>query len=178
MATFDSSQAFRYSADQMLAVPSILGVATYQSFITLITNDQVDINDTDTSRLVTSTRLLIADGYRVYAGTSDGYLNPELHQEKGEQLIISNGKLTANRLILGPLAFPYSLNGLSSGIDPQLFQPAIGSNNNNISLYVQIKGIGLNPNTNFFTVEEIILDDMANLLYRVVLKSNNLTIGN
>lgn len=174
MATFDASQAFRYAMDKGLAIPSMLGVSQYSVYITTVTNDQVDINDVDSNRLVTSTRLLISDGYRSYAA-GDGYLNPMIQQEMGEQLIISNGKLTANKLKLGPLVFPYTLNGLSSGIDPNLFQPAIGSNTN-VSVYVQVKGLGLNPNTNFFTIEEIVIDGMDNLSYEVILKSDNLVI--
>lgn len=175
--TFDASQAFKYSMDFVLAYTSIIGVTPYQVYVVQIKNDQIDINDTDSARIVSSTRITVADGYRSYAAP-DGYLNPILAQDKtkGEQLIISNGKLTANRLLLGPLVFSYTANNFSGGIDPQLFQPAIGSNNN-LTVYVQIQGPGLSPTGNFFTIDEIAIDSMSGLSYQVILKSNNLTVS-
>lgn len=170
---FDASQALRYAADQALALPSILGVSQYAVFLITVSNDQVDINETDTQRLVSKKRIVIADGYRAYS-SADGYLNPMLSQEEGEQLIISAGKLTANRLLLGPLVFPYTLNNFSGGFDPQLLQPANGGGNKQV--YIQIQGIGLSPSGNFFTIKELVLDQMSNISYSVVLQSNLLSI--
>jgi hypothetical protein len=169
--TFDASAAFKYQMDYMLAIPSILGVAQYKVYLVQVVNDQIDFNDTAASRVVSSTRLLVADGYRDYA-TPDGYLNPTIQQEFGAQLVLSNGQFVDAVLLLGPLVFPYTANGFSGGIDPLILQPAIGSNNN-IQIYIQIQGLGLNPKGNFFDVKEIRIADMGNLSYYAVLSAND-----
>jgi hypothetical protein len=148
----------------------VLGVSPYSATVITITNDQVDIDDTDGYRNITSTRVLIADGYRSYS-SGDGYLNPILAQEDSQQLMISNGQLTANSLILGPIVFPYTCNGFTGGTNAQLFQPSIGANNN-IQVYLQIQGAGLSPTGNYFDVDKIVICDMSGLSYKVVLKAN------
>ena len=167
---FDASQSFRYAMDFTLAQTSILGVTPYSVYVIQIVNDQIDISDTDGYRAVTETRVLIADGYRPYSA-GDGYLNPIVTQELGQQLIISNGQLTSNSIELGPIVFPYTQNNFSGGTDSQLFQPAIGSYNN-VQVYVQLRGVGLAPNGNYFDVDQIVISDMGGLSYRVILKSN------
>ena len=165
--SFDASQALRYSMDQGLAIPSIMGVAPYSATVITVTNDTIGFGDTDVSKVVSSKRLLIADGYRNYSAL-DGYLNPMLEQADGQNIVVSNAQITSNELMLGPLVFPYNLNGLSSGIDPTLFQPATGTNTNT-TIYVQIQGIGLAPNGNYFRVTELVIDNMSGLSYSVKL---------
>ena len=168
--TFDASSAMRYAMDFTLAQTSIVGVTPYSVYVYQILNDQVDISDTDGYRVVLKERILIADGYRTYA-SQDGYLNPIVTQEMGESLLVSNGQITSNIIILGPLVFPYTANNFTGGIDTAIFQPPI-LDNNNIQVYVQLRGDALSPKGNFFDVDEIKTADMGGLSYYVVLKSN------
>ena len=170
--TFDASQALRYAMDFGLATTSIIGVSPYAVYLVNIENGQISIDDTAGSRSVTETRLLIADGYRSYASTADGYLNPMLKQLDGQQLLISNGQLTANHLVLGPLVFPYNWNNFAGGVDATLFQPPIGANNNS-AIYIQIRGPALSPFGNFFEVKHVIITKMHGLSYRLLLQSTS-----
>lgn len=169
--TFDASEAFKYAEDFMLAFTSIIGRSPYKTYLITITNDQVDINDTGSGRTVTEQRILIADGYRDYAA-GDGYLNPIVKQLDGQQLVLSNGQLTANQLMVGPIVFPYDYNNFSGGTDSALFQPPIGSNSNT-QIYVQIRGPGLSTNGNFFEVKQVVLKNMAAFSYRLLLESTS-----
>ena len=169
--TFDASQAFKYAEDFSLAMASIIGRCPFSIYLITITNDQIDINDTNNARVITEQRLLYADGYRNYAA-GDGYLNPIIKQLSGEQLILSNGQLTANQLLLGPLVFPYTWNNFSGGIDSVLFQPPIGSNNNT-QIYIQVRGPALSPNGNFFEVKQVVLKNMAAFSYRLLLEATS-----
>jgi hypothetical protein len=169
--SFDASHAFKYAEDFMLAFTSIIGRSPYHSYLITITNDQVDINDVNTGRVVTQQRLLIADGYRDYAA-GDGYLNPIIKQINGEQLVLSNGQLTANQIMLGPIVFPYNWNNFAGGTDSALFQPPLGSNSNT-QIYVQLRGPGLSPNGNFFEVKQVVLKNMAAFSYRLLLEATS-----
>jgi hypothetical protein len=155
--------------DFTLAIPAIIGVAPYSIFVVTIANDQVDINDVATNRQVTETRILLADGYRDYAG-GDGYLNPFIVQSEGNQLVLSHGQLTANTLKMGPLVPPYFWNDFAGGTDSAVFQPSIGSNNN-LQVFVQIRGHELTLNGNFFEVKEIVIDTLMGLSYHVMLEA-------
>ena len=135
----------------------------------------MDINDVDTNRVVSITRITVADGYRSYAA-NDGYLNPMIEEISGEAITISNGKLTSQSLRMGPLVFPYTvpltINGvspISGGFDPKLLQPSIF--NNNLQVFIQIKGTSLAPQGNFFEIKDIEIDNMSNISYNVLLSS-------
>jgi hypothetical protein len=164
--TFDASQAFRYAMDFTLAQTSVLGVTPYQVYLIQIDNDLVNFDDTTTNKQVTTTRILIADGYRNYAAL-DGYLNPIVTQENGENLVLSNGQIVANTIVVGPIVFPYTQNGFSGGTDAQIFQPPIGTNNN-LQIYLQIQGVALSPSGNFFQVKEMKIAGMSGLSYQLV----------
>jgi hypothetical protein len=168
---FDASQSFRYSEDFTLAIPSILGVAPYQVWLVNIINDQISFNQTNSLRVETRKRILVADGYRSYA-PNDGYLNPMIEQLDNRTIVISNGQLDADTLLLGPIVFPYILNGFSGGIDPlSTFQPP-RSINSNQQIYIQILGNGLATTGNYFRVDTILLkESLFQLSYRVLLKS-------
>jgi hypothetical protein len=168
---FDCSQAFRYAMDFSLAVTNIVAVTPYQVYLINIVNDQIDITDTSANRVVTQTRILMADGYRSYA-PFDGYLNPIVQQEDGSQLVLSNGQLTSNKIMVGPIVFPYTLNNFSGGTDIQLFQPSIG-NNNNTQIYIQIRGDALSPKGNFFDIKEAVISDMGGLSYRLICEATS-----
>lgn len=169
--TFDASQALRYAADQALAVPSIVGVSPYAVYLVTITNDQVQFNDTGSSRAVLTERILVADGFRSYAAL-DGYLNPLITQMNGEALIISGGQILATNLVMGPLVAPYSYNSFVGGTDPQLFQPLQGSTANT-QVFVQIKGTGLSPKGNWFAIKWVELDALRGLTFKVILESTS-----
>jgi hypothetical protein len=164
---FDSSQALKYAEDNALAVPSILGIKAYPTYLITVYNDDIGFGDSDSGKSVTAQRLTLADGYRSYAA-GDGYLNPIIKQLDGSQVILSNGMLTSNTLVLGPLVFPYDMAGITGGIDATLFQPASGSANNK-QIYIWIQGVGLAPNGNFFEVKEVIIKNMTNLTYKLLL---------
>ncbi len=170
MSSFDASQCMRYAMDFMLAVPSVIGVSEYSIYLINVINDQIGFNDTSINEVITETRLLVADGYRTYAA-GDGYLNPCIKQETGQNLVLSNGQLTTNKLILGPLVFPYTCNNFSGGLDSMIFQPPVGTNSNQ-QIFIQIRGNALSPNGNYFDVEEINIADMGGLSYYLVLKAN------
>lgn len=164
----DPASIYRYQMDQALALPSILGVSQYQSYLITITNDQISSSDPSNQKVVVETRLTVADGYR--CNVPGFYLNPMVKQMQGEQIVLSNGQLTNNLLLLGPFVFPYCWRGCSFGTDPQIFQPA-SHKTSNIQVYLQIKGLGLSPKGNFFEIKEIKIDDMSNLSYQLVLEA-------
>lgn len=173
VGTFDSSQALRYSFDFISGYQSVLGLAPYKVYLTKIVNDHIAFNDPDGTAVRTDTRILVADGYRKYAGTSDGYLNPPIKQLDASQLIISGGALTNNELILGPLVLPYTQFGVSLGTDPQIFQ-TFSNANNNTQLWIWIQGPGLNAaNGNYFAIKEVLLDPMVNISYTVKLEATS-----
>jgi hypothetical protein len=165
---FDPSNALKYSIDSALAIPSILGICRYESYLITIANDRVKYNDPITNKMVVETRLLVSDGYRCYA--PGYYLNPMLKQNNGENVVLSNGQLTSNQLLLGPLVFPYCFNGCNYGIDPLSFQPA-GQATNNVQIYIQIRGVGLSPKGNIFQVKEVKIDGMTTLSYYLELEA-------
>lgn len=166
---YDPAHALRAAMDEGLAIPSIMGVSEYQSYLIIITNDQINSDDSSNNKVVVTSRLTVADGYRCWA-PRDGYLNPMLKQMAGEQITISNGQLTNNLLVLGPLVFPYEICCETRGTDPQRFQ-TVSYQSNNTQIYIQIKGLGLSPLGNFFQVKEIKIDDMGSLSYHVLLEA-------
>jgi hypothetical protein len=165
--TFDASQAFRYAMDFGLANASIVGVAEYNVYLITVVNDVIGFGDSNTSLATTAQRIVIADGYRSYAG-GDGYLNPIIQQNNGQNIVLSNGLITANTLTLGPIVLTYFANNFAGGIDPVNFQPATGTNNNT-QIYIQIGGPGLSPTGNFFQIKEVIINGMSNLSYQLLL---------
>lgn len=170
MVVADPTQNLRYALDFGAGpVTSIVGITQYQVWLINVTNDPIGFDDASNQRSVTQTRLTVADGYRTYA-VGDGYLNPRVRQVDGEQLLISNGQITAQKLMLGPFVFPYTVNGFSGGIDPVKFQPAIG-NTNSTEIYIQLRGPALSPKSNFFEVKKIVLLGMNNIAYRLELEA-------
>jgi hypothetical protein len=165
---FDASQALRYSKDQVLAIPSILGVSEYAIWLYQTVNAPVSFSDVGQGTPNAPIRITVADGYRSYAA-GDGYLNPMLEQEGTQTLVMVNGQLTAENLRLGPIVFPYTFLQFTGGIDPLLFQPPRG-NNKHITSYIQVLGTGLATSGNYFVCKSIILDSgMSNISYQVEL---------
>lgn len=166
----DPTQNLRYALDFGAGpVGSILGIRQYQSWLITVQNEQIGFDDSTSQRIVTQTRLLVADGYRSYS-VGDGYLNLHVQQEDGQQLVISNGQITAQKLMLGPLVFPYFVNNFSGGYDPAIFQPALGTSNNK-NIYIQIRGPALSPKGNFFEVKKMVIKGMSNITYRLELEA-------
>lgn len=169
--SFDASQAFRYSMDFMLAQTSVLAVTPNSVYIVEVTNDQIGFNDTSAARITKETRVLIADGYRSYAA-GDGYLNPIIEEPSGQSLVLSAGQLLNQTLQLGPIVFPYNWNNFAGGTDSNLFYPLVGSNKN-VQIYVQIRGVGLALNSNFYDVDHMKIADMGGLSYYLMLNANS-----
>jgi hypothetical protein len=167
MPGIDASEAFRYAMDWGgLALASITSVSPYSSYVVQTISDLIDFDDNSTP-ITTITRLLIADGFRPYA-PNDGYLNPMLKQESGSQFTISQGQLTNNTLVLGPIVFPYTYNGFTGGVDTAIYQPPTKKT----SIFIQIRGPGLSTSGNLFNIKEIIIDGMAGLSYSLQLQAN------
>ena len=171
MGGFDPSQAFRYAMDFSLAVTNIVSVTPYSVYLINIVNDQVGLNDVDTNRVVTETRILLADGYRSYA-PGDGYLNPIVTQNFGEELILSNAQITANLILVGPIVYPYFWNNFHGGTDSQIFQPP-SNGKVNTQIYIQIRGDSLSTDGNYFDIKEIKTKDMGGLSYYLLCEGNS-----
>jgi hypothetical protein len=159
---FDPTPYIRYALDFGMVGVNVVGLKPYQVDLITIQNDQIGFNDVSTGRSVNVFRLLVADGYRFYA-PGDGYLNPKVTQESGEQLMVSGGQLTSITIRLGPFCFPYNVNNFAGGKDPALFQPTSGQ------VYVRIMGPGMAAEGNFFDVMKVATDNMGNLTYYLIL---------
>jgi hypothetical protein len=171
MSPIDASQGYRYQMDQSLAIVSINSVASYQVWLIQTTNNNVSFSDTNSATTV-RTRITVgaSPGYSIYA-PNDGYTNPMIEQPDDAQTItIANGQLTANRLLMGPLVFPYTYNNASGGWDPLLtFQPPRGAAKH-VESVVQILGEGLATTGNYFKVKSIVLkQSLFTLSYQVEL---------
>jgi len=166
------SDSLKYAEDMTNAVDCLLAQNRKQINYVAITNDAINYDDTNINKTTIISRLTIADGYRSYA-PYDGYLNPGFEQISAENTVLSAGQLTDNLFLIGPFVFPYELNGVSGGVDPYLFQPSIGSNNN-IQIYLQIFGLGLSPQGNFYKIKEIKLSGkgiQAGISYKLLIQS-------
>jgi hypothetical protein len=159
----------RLSVDNGLGIIARKGLSPYQCYLTKIVNDQISFNDVETNAVRTDTRITVSTGYEAWI-EPDGYMNPGVSQLSEEQLFLSAGALSSNEIWLGPLVMPYHTSfGVSGGTDPNLFQPVIGSNNN-VQIYIWIKGFGLNSaNGNYFAVKKIASGPMHGLGFYLVL---------
>src|SRR5271166_3804021 len=101
----DITNGIRNYIDLADGVVASLGLAPYAIYLTQIVNDHVAYNDPDGYAVRTDTRITVKSCYCNCCGADgyDGYLNPPIRQKEGQQLVISNGALTANEFILGPL---------------------------------------------------------------------------
>lgn len=166
---FDSSNVYRFSMDQTLSTTSIQGVTPYQVWLIQIANDIVNYDDNTLNKTVIQTRITVGNLLAVYSA-EDGFLNPIVTQENGENLVLSGGQITDNIILLGPLVYPYKVNQYSGGTNSQIFQPQNDATNNT-QVFVQLRGDSLSPKGNFFEVKEIKIDDMGGISYQVVLKA-------
>jgi hypothetical protein len=156
------TSALSYAEDFTNAVDCIISENTKSVYVVSIVNDQIGYDDSGASVVASTTRITIADGYRAYLASEDtpfdGYLNPGMRQlSRSEVKFLSNGQLTTNMFLVGPICFPYTYNSFSGGLDPlAVFQPPIGSNSN-LQVYLQIFGTGLPETNNFFAIKDIVL---------------------
>jgi len=151
--------------DQSLAVESINGVCPNQVNLINITGAQRAVGDTSGLGTRTVTRITVGGmfgGYLSYAA-GDGYLNPPTINKYSKTSVLAAQLLTEMEWILGPITYPYSLNGFTGGTDSNLFFPI---SNSNVSIYVQILGPALNPvNGMFFKVQGVMLGASDNISY-------------
>jgi hypothetical protein len=173
------SSALAYAEDMTNSVDVMVSENTNPIYVVVVSNDQVAFNDTSAARVVSKTRITIADGYRPYIAQQDspfdGYLNPDVRQlTPAEIKLYSPGQLSSNMFLIGPILFPYVFGGKNYGLDPLLvFQPSIGGNNN-LQVYVQIFGLGLPNTTNYFVIKRIILSGKGiaeGLAYKVLIEA-------
>jgi hypothetical protein len=169
MANVDASDPLRLAADYSLLGRVMLGECPYAVYVVLITNDQINFNTLPTVPTLTPTRITVCEGYLSFA-PGDGYLNPPIRQLSGEQLVLSGGALTDNLVSLGPLSFPY-VSGQGGGTSPALFQPPSAEQ----QVYVLLQGPALNQTLagNYFKVKQIVLNDMKNITYNVLLEATS-----
>lgn len=174
-----------YSEDQCNAVDVLLSDNTKQVFVVQVLNSQIGYNDTGASKIVNTTRITIADGYRAFVAQDDtpfdGYLYPCVRQlSPAETKILANGQLSTNMFLVGPILFPYTYNGNSYGLDPlATFQPSI-SGNSNQQMYVQLFGVGLPTTTNLYAVKQIVLTGkgiLPGLSYKVLIEAAQLNLS-
>lgn len=170
--------ALRFAEDYANAVDALLQETPYHTFLTIVNNSYVGIESLgNTTPSRTDLRITIADGYRSYLvqqGQDDGYLYPQIEQISGLQNFASEGVLTSNVLVLGPLVLPYTLiNGITGGTDPAQFQPSIGDPINNVSYWIWLVGPGINnsDNGNYYDIKEMKIDAMNNINYYLVLQA-------
>lgn len=147
------SDSLKFAEDFTNVVDCLLAQNRKQVNLVIITNDNINYNDPTNQKTVIETRITIADHYRSYAPI-DGYLNPRVEQYNSDIMVSANGQLTDNLLLIGSLVFPYEVNGFRGGIDPVMFQPA-SSSVSSIQTYIQILGLGLSPQGNWFQIKEI-----------------------
>lgn len=123
------TDALRLACDDSLVVAGILGYNKFQTFL-------VTINTVNGVRTRTNYRLLLGDSLNFprlpFAGaqTADGYLNPQVVQVSEKQVWLSNNQLTDKDFALGPLAYPYSYDGVTGGTPLANFDPPVVAINN------------------------------------------------
>ena len=178
------TDSLRYAEDYTNAVDCLLSQDQKKIFLTIVSNDQLNFDSTSNARIITSQRITIADGYRAWTANEDtpfdGYLYPRIEQLKTDILIQSNNQFAKQTFLIGSIVFPYNMNGIVGGLAPlETFQPRIGANNNT-ALYLQIFGLGLPDDANFFTIKEIRLSGKGvqeGISYKLVAEANGLTIS-
>lgn len=163
MNTVDSLRA---AADNGFAIVSQVGLSGIQVYLVKITNDQVNFDDTASSRVRINTRITVG---------STGNNNPHVQYltkfDTNQVDVLSGASLTDMDVMLGPLAYPYNTGFQAGGTDPSVFQPGPASVNNT-QIYVQLTGPGFNQaNGNYFKVREVVLSGMDNIFYYVRLTS-------
>ena len=165
MSTFIDS--IRAAADNAAGIIAAKEMSNYEITLVNVINDQVNFDDSSSTRIRTDTRLTVGNA----VGTN---LNPHIHYLPYKTInnginILSGAALTNMELMLGPLIFPYDAGYQKGGIDPSLFQPGPTAANNT-SIYVKIMGLGLNQvNGNYFNITEVVLSGMDNTFYYVKL---------
>lgn len=155
------TDSVRFAEDFANAADVVVSQNQKAVYLVTVTNDMVNFNDSTSNRVVTSTRLTIADGYRASVAATvspyDGYMNPRVEELTGNVMIATGAQLMNKTVLVGPFVLPYTLNTVSGGRDPvATFQPAQGSNSN-ISVYLQIVGLGLPSNVDNFQINNILL---------------------
>lgn len=175
MFVADMTNNLRFAFDFAQSVQSNLGLNPNKCWFVNVVNDQINFDSLPASTTPVLTRITLADGYRFWTsgGDDDGYLNPQVNQLSSEQVVLSGGSLTDNMVILGPLVYPYvSPYGHTFGTDPNLFQKVDDSFSNN-QLFIKIIGPTFPPQGSYFEVKRIIIGDMENVDYSVLLKSTS-----
>lgn len=177
------TDSLRYAEDQCNAVDCIVSQDQKQVYLVQVANDQVGFADTSTNRVMISKRITIADGYRAWTVSQvspyDGFLYPRVQQLDSRTAVQSGGQLGRMNVLIGAIVFPYCFNGISGGLDPAIFQPLIG-NNNNIQTYIQILGLGLPTNQSYFDIKEVMLTGKSiqeGISYKILAEYNGLSIG-
>jgi hypothetical protein len=150
------SHSLRFATDQAEAAVSSIGLHPYKVNLITIKNDQISFDQIDTSKITTTQRITLADGYRCW-DFGDGYLNPQVVFSNSSTVVLAGGQLTNNKALIGPLVYPYNYGGISAGYDPiTTFFPAIIPGTTNVQIYVQILGRGLATSGNYYKITEIV----------------------
>jgi len=103
-------------------------------------NSGANVFGRDKNIEVTSTRLLVGEGY----STTDGYYDPNVKLVSSNDVFLSQGRLTNADIKVGPFVYQYTdCNGNIKGIDISLVEP-IETEGENFSLEFEIEGLNFN----------------------------------
>lgn len=155
------SDSLRFAEDICNVNDVLLSQDQKPIFLVTIVNDQINFDSDSTQRIISSQRITIGDGYSLFVSQQyspyDGYKYPRIQQLSDSVMVLANGQLTDMTILVGSICFPYDFNGIIGGLDPlATFQPPQGTNSN-IEVYLQIFGLGLPTNVNYFKIKEIVL---------------------
>jgi hypothetical protein len=175
------TDSLRYAEDQCNAVDCLLSQDQKPVYVITVTGDTTNFDDTGLTRILTSQRITIADGYRAWTASQitgmDGYLYPRVEELTGQALVLAGGQLTDKLFLIGALVLPYNFNGMVGGLDPlPTFQP---TSNANIDVYIQVFGLGLPRTVNYYKVKNIVLSGkhiQEGISYKVLCEAANVNI--
>lgn len=123
---------------------------------------------TQNPRVRTDTRLTIADGYRSYA--PNGFLNPHIRQVTAKEALQSGGRLNTKDYCLGPMVYPYNMNGITGGFDIINFDPNIKGQ----TTYIKLVGLDT-PSTGLYCKKAFSLADNGTW-YKIYLSNSGTTL--
>lgn len=142
----------RYAADQALSVPNQINLRPYTITLTTITWSG------ERPGLGTST-----DGYTIVRNAN--LVNVRLRQVSKQEIVLSNGQLKDQDVVIGPIVFPYSTTVGSGGLDPAVFSSVSTSE----ELYINITGPNFPSGGSYF--KKIYDTADRTVLYRVYLRN-------
>lgn len=144
--------------------PAILGLHKYTANLIVITNTGGSRPGVGGVRQVITTPLFVGDGYA-----------PQIINVSSKDIILSNDRLKDTDKVIGPLVFPFiTPNAFDGyGIDIAEFDPIsnIPISNQNMQIYFQVFGPGLNINGDYFEKIYTEISGSGALSYKVYIRN-------